>query len=115
MPTCRSLTACLRSTLVTREGVPSVRVSATRVTSEVNGSGVSVVRFFKFVWYYRKIGKPSFARETAEKRLDLKSLKGRKKGEELRRRNSGTEGPPEVGGPSLKIPVLVVNNKRAYF
>ena len=37
------------------------------------------------VWYFRKIGKPYFPWETAEKRLDLKSLKGRKKAEELRR------------------------------
>ena len=62
-----------------------------------------LVRCSKFEWYYRKIGKPYFAEETAEKQLDLKSLKGRKKAEELRtRQNSGTEGPPEVGGPSLK-------------
>ena len=45
----------------------------------------SGLTFFKFEWYFRKIGTPNFARETAEKRLDLKSLKGRKKAEELRR------------------------------
>ena len=49
----------------------------------VCGSGVPVVRFFKFVWYFRKIGKPYFLRETAEKRLDLKSLKRQTKAEEL--------------------------------
>ena len=43
---------------------------------------------FKFEWYFRKIGKPNFPRETAEKRLDLKSLKGQTKAEEL-----GAPGP----------------------
>ena len=63
----------------------------------VCGSGVPAVRFFKFEWYFRKIGKSYFARETAEKRLDLKSLKGRKKAEELR--------PPWPHLPSLLPPL----------
>ena len=45
--------------------------------------GVPAVRFFKFEWYFRKIGKPYFVPETAEKRLDLKSFKGWTKAEEL--------------------------------
>ena len=44
---------------------------------------VPAVRFFKFVWYFREIGKPNFAREMAEKRLDLKSLKRQTNAEEL--------------------------------
>ena len=42
-----------------------------------------MVRFFKFEWYFRKIGKPNFTYETAEERLDLKSLKRQTKAEEL--------------------------------
>ena len=45
---------------------------------------VPAVRIFKFEWYFRKIGKPYFPRGTAEKRLDLKSLKRQTKAEELR-------------------------------
>ena len=48
-----------------------------------------------------------FPRETAEKRLDLKSLNEQTKAEELGdpkkiRENSGTEGAPATRGPPLK-------------
>ena len=52
----------------------------------VCGSGVPRCDFLNLNGIFGKIGKPNFARETAEKRekrLDLKSLKGRKKAEEL--------------------------------
>jgi hypothetical protein len=50
-----------------------------------------------------------FPRVFPEKRLELKSLKGRTKAEDLgaRGENGGTEGAPRGHGPSLKISILL--------
>ena len=87
-------TTCLRRVLKKNSTVDLILIDRYQILYFKRGSvqpgcilgGVrfrsTAVRFFKFAWCFRKIGKPYFPRETAETRLDLKSLKRQTKAEE---------------------------------